>query len=243
MHQAGAEGQQLEARGSGGNREICNPAKGSAKLWQRPSALFPPPPPKTSGGTGPELLGAHGEHGLPYRCLHRSFLFPFLSHNWKCQAVNTPHSRVTKPFIWTRSRNPFLIFKQNPSEKEHRLSFQNMLALAVCSIRHNSAEKHHQSATPSGIFRFPYQKISRNAAQGEHPGHRFLPSARHVAGWFVYNVEKSPEGVWKEAKLQTAELPKRESPPRIVIFFTTSKRRGRGRQLVRGSEVPPGMLM
>lgn len=96
LHQAGAEGQQLEARGGGGNREIRNPAKGSAKLCQHPPALFPPPPPKTSAGAAPELLGAHGEHGLPYRCLHHSFLFPFLSHNWKCQAVNTPHSAASR---------------------------------------------------------------------------------------------------------------------------------------------------
>lgn len=56
LHQVGAEGQQLEERGSGGNREICNLAKVSANLCQRPPILLPRPPPKSRerGGAGPE---------------------------------------------------------------------------------------------------------------------------------------------------------------------------------------------
>lgn len=56
LHQVGAEANSCKReRDSGGNREICNPAKGSANLCQRLPLLLPRPPLKNKGRGGTSL--------------------------------------------------------------------------------------------------------------------------------------------------------------------------------------------
>jgi len=115
-----------QERGSGGNREICNPAKGSANLCQRPPLLLPRSPPKSKGRGGAGLwlcseptasTGFINDVYIVLSC----FLF-FLSQLEIPSAarllLNAPRSRATKHkqpgsplFIRTSRQTPFLILK------------------------------------------------------------------------------------------------------------------------------------